>query len=385
MISSPSAAPRRVVSVDLLRGIVMILMALDHTREYFSRNRFSPENLALSNPALFLTRWVTHLCAPSFFLLAGVGTALSLQGGRPTGELSRFLWTRGLWLMVLELTVTRFFWDFGITFPMFLLVIWALGCSMIILAALIYLPRSVVAAIGLIAIAGHNLLDGIAPASFGALGALWNVLHVPGMAVPGKVLVGYPLIPWFGVMAVGFALGAVFEWTPERRTQFLYRAGIAAVIAFVVIRFINGYGDPLHWSAQRSTAMTVASFFNTLKYPPSLLYLLMTLGPALILLALFDRARGKVVDVVSLYGRVPMFYYVFHILVIHLLASAFALWQGGQAGFLGLDISSFPKWYGTNLAGVYVAWVTVVALMYMPCLWYASLKSTKRYWWLGYL
>ena len=377
--------PTRVVSVDLLRGIVMILMALDHTRDFFSNLRFPPEDLSRATPMLFFTRWITHFCAPIFFLLAGVGASLALKGGRSKKEVSLFLLTRGLWLSFVELTILHFFWNFDFALPRFLLVLWALGMSMVVLAGAIFLPRAAVAAIGLIMIAGHNLLDGISPESLGAFAGLWHILHVPGFAVPGLAFVGYPLIPWAGVMMVGFALGAVFDWEPERRKRFLLRAGLAATVGFIVLRLLNGYGDPRDWTVQSSAAMTVASFLNLLKYPPSLLYLLMTLGPALIALRFFDNARGRLVDVISVYGRVPMFYYVVHILVIHLLASAFALAQGGAAAFLGLDVGSYPAWYGTSLPGVYLAWLIIVAILYIPCVWFANLKARRRDWWLGYL
>ena len=381
-----ASQPQRVTSVDLVRGIVMILMALDHTRDFFSNLRFQPEDLTKATPFLFFTRWITHFCAPTFFLLAGVGVSLSMSRGKSKREMSWFLVTRGLWLIVLEVTLTHFGWFFSMEFPQLLLVIWALGLSMIILAALIYLPKMVILAISLIAIAGHNLLDGINPQSLGGLAPLWNVLHAPGLlSEKPLIFLGYPLIPWFAVMSLGFVLGDVFRWEPERRKKFLIRAGIAATIAFIVLRFINGYGDPRPWSSQRSIALTIASFGNTSKYPPSLMYLLMTLGPTLIALSMMERARGKVSEMVSVYGRVPMFYYVLHLFVIHVLAYGFAMWQGGEGSFLSPDVGSFPAWYGTNLAGVYVAWLTVVALLYLPCRWFARLKARRRDWWLSYL
>jgi uncharacterized membrane protein len=187
------------------------------------------------------------------------------------------------------------------------------------------------------------------------------------------------------VMSLGFVLGDVFRWEPDRRKRFLIRAGIVVTLGFVVLRFINGYGDPQQWSSQKSTALTIASFGNATKYPPSLIYLLMTLGPTFIALALFERARGAVSRVVSVYGRVPMFYYILHLFLIHSLAYGFAMWQGGDGSFLSLDTGSFPAWYGTSLAGVYLAWVIVVALLYVPCKWYAELKARRKDWWLGYI
>ena len=375
---------RRVKSVDLLRGIIMIFMALDHTRDYFSKLRFPPEDLSRSTPFLFFTRWITHFCAPAFFLLAGVSASLLLARGRSKKELSRFLFTRGLWLVFLELTILQFVWNFSFEPPWYLLVIWALGLSMIVLSALVFLSERIIAAIALVTIVGHNLLDGIAPATFGSLAPVWNVLHVPGFPIP-EFLVGYPLIPWFAVMALGFALGGVYRWEPEARKRFLIQAGVAAVIAFILLRGFNLYGNPSPWTGQRTVALTVASFLNTLKYPPSLHYLLMTLGPALIALAMFENARGRLTDAISVYGKVPFFYYVVHIAVIHSLAYALALYQGSEGGFLGLDISRYPEWYGVNLFGVYVAWAIVVAILYFPCRWMARLKAERKSRWLSYI
>lgn len=380
------AVRRRVTSVDLVRGIVMILMALDHTRDYFSKLHFQPEDLTRATPLLFATRWITHFCAPTFFLLAGVGAALAVSGGKSTKEVSKFLLTRGLWLVVLEVTVSALGWNFKLGFPLILLVIWALGLSMVILSGLIFLPKKIIAAIAILTIAGHNLLDNIGAGSMAGGGPLWHILHRPGLiSTQPLVIVAYPIIPWFAVMALGFVLGDVFRWEPERRRSFLLRAGIASIVAFIAIRFLNHYGNPFPWAPQRTEALTIASFLNALKYPPSLDYLLMTIGPTLIALALLENARGPLSRAASVYGRVPMFYYLGHIYVIHLLAIALALWQGGKAGFLSLDTASFPAWYGTTLPGVYAAWALVVLIMYLPCRWFANLKSRRRDWWLSYI
>ena len=386
-VSTQAASVRsRVTSVDLVRGIVMILMALDHTRDYFSKLHFQPEDLTKATPFLFATRWITHFCAPTFFLLAGVGAALAVSGGRSKKEVSRFLLTRGLWLVFLEVTVSALGWNFKLGFPVILLVIWALGLSMIILSGLVFLPKNVIAAIAVITIAGHNLLDSIGGASMSGGGPLWHLLHQPGLVSPSPlIIVGYPIIPWFAVMALGFVLGDVFRWEPERRKSFLLRAGLGSIAVFIVIRFINHYGNPAPWEAQRTAALTVASFLNAAKYPPSLDYLLMTLGPTMIALALLENAHGRVARAASVYGRVPMFYYLGHIYVIHILAAIFATWQGGDASFLSLDTGSFPKWYGTTLPGVYLAWAVVVLIMYLPCRWFADLKSRRRDWWLSYI
>ncbi len=364
----------------------MILMALDHTRDYFSKLRFQPEDLSKATPFLFATRWVTHFCAPTFFLLAGVGAALAVSGGKPKNEVSRFLLTRGLWLVVLELTVSAFGWNFKLGFPLILLVIWALGWSMVVLSGLVFLPQKVVAAIALITIAGHNLLDSIGAGSMAGGGPVWHLLHQPGLVTSKPlIIVGYPLIPWFAVMALGYAFGDVFRWEPERRRSFLLRAGAVSIAAFIAIRFLNHYGNPAPWELQRTGALTVASFLNAVKYPPSLDYLLMTLGPTFVALALLENVRGPIARAFSVYGRVPMFYYLLHLYVIHTLAAIFALWQGADASFLSLDVSSFPAWYGTTLPGVYLAWATVVLIMYLPCRWFANVKARRTDRWLSYI
>jgi uncharacterized membrane protein len=257
---------------------------------------------------------------------------------------------------------------------------------MVILSALIYLPRKVIAAISIAVIALHNLLDGVNPQT-PVLASLWHVLHVPGPALmkPIMFFIGYPLVPWFAVMALGFAIGDVFTWEPARRRKFLLTAGAAMIVAFLVLRLPNLYGDPSHWETQRTFALTLASIGNANKYPPSLIYLLMTLGPVFIALALVENARGAVSRVITVYGRVPMFYYALHLFLIHTLAVAFALYQGGEAGFLNLNTEAFPKWYGTSLAGVYLAWALIVAILYIPCKRFAALKARRKDWWLSYI
>jgi uncharacterized membrane protein len=277
----------RLESIDVLRGIVMIVMALDHVRDFFGAPG-NPTNLATASTALFLTRWVTHLCAPTFFLLTGVGAWLRGSRGAGSRELSWFLLTRGVWLIVLELTVVRclgyqFNFDYHVTM---LVILWALGWAMITLAALVFLPTTAVIAFGVVLIATHNLFDPVNAASLGAFGPVWSILHAPGIVFsrPGYVIfVAYPIVPWIGVTAAGYGLGQVFGWTPERRRRFLLTAGVVLSLGFVVLRAIDGYGDPVPWSTQASGLRTMLSFINANKYPPSLLYLLMTLGPALLI------------------------------------------------------------------------------------------------------
>jgi uncharacterized membrane protein len=366
----------------------MVLMALDHVRDYVTNLRFPPENLARGTAALFATRWVTHFCAPAFFLLAGIGIGIAKQRGMSSPSLSRFLLVRGVWLIVAELTFTAVGWRFSFEIlPVFGVVFWALGWSMIVMAALIWLPRALLAALALATIFAHNLADGVQPAAFGAFAPLWHFLHVPGFAIPGKLLIAYPLVPWVAVMALGFVLADVYRWDAPRRRILFLGLGVGAVLLFVATRAANGYGNPDPWTLQRSSALTVASFLNVRKYPPSLQFLLMTLGPTLVLLAYAERMRGRVAGWLRVYGSVPFFYYVVHIVVAHALGVALALIQGGELRTIPIitDPASLPAWYGVSLPGVYLAWALVVFLMYYPCRWFARLKTARQEWWLRYL
>ncbi len=387
MQNDTAAVTGRIGSIDVVRGAAMVLMALDHVRDYVTNLRFPPENLARGSAALFATRWVTHFCAPAFFLLAGFGIGIARDRGRAAAEMSRYLVTRGLWLVVLELTITSVGWRFGFDLmPLFGVVLWALGWSMVIMAALVHLPRMATGIVSVVAIGAHNLLDGIRPDSLGAFAWLWHVLHVPGFAIPGKLLIAYPLLPWFAVMALGYAMSPIMGWDAARRRRVLLTAGTLAVVGFVALRWLNGYGNPQPWSPQRSTALTVASFFNVTKYPPSLLFLLMTLGPILVALAVTERARGIVATWLAVYGRVPLFYYSVHIFVAHLAGVALAATQGYGIRRIPVvhDPGAVPDGYGVGLPGVYLAWAVVVLLMYWPCRWYARVKAERDDWWLRY-
>jgi uncharacterized membrane protein len=321
----------------------MIVMALDHVRDFFGVPGISPTNLAQTTLPLFLTRWVTHLCAPVFFLLTGTSAYLS-RTRKSIPELSRFLAVRGLLLIVLELTVVRCFaYQFNVDYHVtFLVVLWALGWSMIVLAALVWLPLPAILAIGVVMVAGHNLLDGVRSAH-----PLWAILHSPGFVVnrPGFVVfAAYPLIPWVGVTAIGYALGQLFEWDEERRWTMLQRTGIGLTLAFVVLRSVNIYGDPVPWAAQPSMAMSLVSYLNLTKYPPSLLFLLMTLGPALLILKRLDRHPPARFGPVQTFGRVPLFYFVLHFALIHTLAVLVCLALNGSAHWMfeSPDLSSYP-------------------------------------------
>jgi uncharacterized membrane protein len=392
---APAPAGARIESIDIVRGIIMILMALDHTRDYFGNTAVNPTDPATTTVALFLTRWVTHLCAPGFFLLTGVGAALTLRR-MSKAELSRFLFTRGLWLLFLEIVIVRCFgWQFNFDYRLLLLnVLWGLGWAMIFLALLVRLPTRAVTAIAISMIAGHNLLDGVQPASFGALAPLWNILHAPGVILETPrhtVFVAYALIPWIGVTAAGYGLGVVYRWDPERRRRFLLRLGLGLAAAFLVLRAVNAYGDPLPWSLQRSPVYTTLSFLNTNKYPPSLLFLLMTLGPILLLLRVLDAGSPALLRPALVFGKVPLFYYLLHVPLIHLLAVVVCLARYGDVHwmFQSNELTQFPvtqpPGWPLGLPWVYLIWASVVIALYPLCRWFAGLKRRRRDWWLSYL
>jgi len=368
----------RIVSIDVLRGLVMALMALDHTRDFFGTSGFNPRDVL--EPALFLTRWVTHLCAPTFSLLAGL-SAFLYGRGRSAKELSRFLLIRGLWLILIDLTLIKFGWRFEVElYRLTAGVIFVIGASMVALAALVWLPRWAMAGVTLIMLGGHNLLDGFRADEFGGASWAWRVLHEPGPVALGdgvNLYVLYPLIPWIGVMASGYLLGPVMQLEGKARQRFLFRLGAAMTLGFIVLRATNLYGDPAPWTAQESLLSTVLSFLNCEKYPPSLLYLMMTLGPALMLLACFEYARGAFARVLATFGQVPFFYYVVHIYLIHGLAVATAFAMTGA-------LTSTPA-IGLSLTGVYFVWLVVLVLLYPICRWFAELKGSGRGWWWSYL
>jgi uncharacterized membrane protein len=388
---APPLRRTRLDSLDVVRGIVMVIMALDHVRDYFHADAllYDPTDLTRTTPLLFFTRWITHLCAPAFVLLAGIGGYLYGARGRSRAEVSRFLLTRGLWLVVVELTVVRFALFFNLDYSlMFVQVIWAIGWSMVVLAGLVFVPTRLVLAFAVLMIAGHNLLDGIGPAPFSSLerGAsfsvgdwIWSVLHV---ANPPII---YPLVPWIGVMALGYAVGPIARWESAPRRRTFLRLGLALTAAFVLLRAINGYGDPTAWQTQPSPVYTALSFLNTTKYPPSLLYLLMTLGPTFVLLSLLDRPPAPIARFLAVYGRVPFFYYIIHFYLIHLLALGAGVLTGFDVGEFFTIAFFFPKDYGFSLGVTYLVWVGVVLALYLPCRWFAGVKARRSEGWLSYL
>lgn len=380
----------RVEAVDIVRGLAMILMALDHTRDFLGSGSVNPTDVAHTTAALFLTRWITHFCAPTFFLLTGTSAHLARRG-RSARELSQYLFTRGLWLMLLDVTVFRWLGlQFNFSSHVIILnVLWALGWAMVALSLLVHLPRWAIAVFGILLIGGHNLLDSIHSSQ-----PLWTLLHVQNfiLRTPAhSILVVYPLIPWLGVTALGYSLGAIYSWPGERRRALLFSGGIGMTVAFLALRAIDAYGDPAPWHIQHSAVQTAVSFLDTTKYPPSLLFLLMTLGPVLILLAAFEGGPPRLMRPVSVYGKVPLFYFLVHVPLIHLLAAIACYARFGQAYgmFETPSVSqfpvAFPVGWGFSLPVVYLAWIGVVVSLYPLCSWYAKVKMRRASPWLSYI
>ncbi len=383
----------RVDSIDALRGLVMILMAIDHVRDFVGRQvAFRGIDVVQVGAPLFLTRWITHYCAPVFVLLAGTGAYFQAARGKSPQELSKFLLTRGLWLVFLEITIIRMGWTFDPFYHFTALqVIWAIGWSMVVLAALVRLPVRVVGGIGIGMILLHNLLDGIAPEQLGSWGTFWAILHVSKLLTlaPGHMaFIVYPLIPWIGVMATGYALGAFVDVDSEKRKRRFGQLGAACLFAFIVVRGLNVYGDPLPRVHYDSWLYTTLSFLNCTKYPPSLSYLLMTLGPALLALGAMEGRDYFGKRVFLVFGRAPLFYYMLHLYFIH--AGAITLhiaWFGYERWHAATqNPSGLPEEMIFSLPVVYLFTAVVVALLYPLCRWFGEIKRRRRdLWWLGYL
>ena len=437
----------RIHSIDFLRGIVMMLMLLDHTRDFVQHGALlsDPTDPVTTNIPLFFTRWITHYCAPTFVFLSGVSIYLQKMYAKTNRNLSRFLFTRGLWLIFLEFTVVRLGFTFNFDYSFFglLQVIWVIGVSMIVMAGLIWLPVRIVAAIGVLMIVLHNLLDGIqVPPNVAfagqpppdAMQVLWMILHQPGVipiAEGSSAFVAYPLIPWIGVMAAGYALGTVYSWEAKRRRKWLLGLGMAACALFVLVRFVNVYGDPRPWftkvefvermneraareaadprqasaggpsatdglnaiaqSPLSDTTFAVLSFLNTQKYPPSLLFLLMTLGPAMLVLGLTDRIDGKALwqRIAIVFGSVPMFYYLLQMPYAHGAGVLLSRMAGKDVGYLFVNFPNnlevAPPDHGFSLGVAYVTWIAGLIILYPLCLWWRNLKRRNKHWALSYL
>jgi uncharacterized membrane protein len=396
--STTSLGAGRLASLDIMRGLVMVIMAIDHTRDFFTNVPFAPENLKFTYYSLFFTRWITHFCAPLFFFLAGTGAYFYGQRRTPQA-LSHFLWTRGLWLIFLEFTVVGFAWTFQITGGFFG-VIWALGASMVLMALVVRLPFRWIVVSSTVMIATHDLLDRVRPRQFGSFAWLWTLLHVRGVAmlpsgIPKFVL--FQIVPWVGVMAAGYALGRLYELESGRRNRILVQLGMALTLAFILLRATNVYGNPPvglggvsqgDWHIQPTVEKTVILFLDVEKYPPSLQFLLMTLGPSLLLLAWLERVTlPRWTSPLVTFGRVPLFFYVLHLYLIHLLAIAVAPLFHQPVDFLfhGAFFGGTPDDYGHGLPFIYLMWVITIVILYFPCRWFAALKQRRKDWWLSYL
>ncbi len=385
---------RRIAAVDVVRGLIMILMALDHTRDYFSNATVSPTDPVHSYPILFFTRWITHLCAPGFVALAGTSVYLQQKRGRTRGEVGKKLVLRGLWLLFVEVAVV----SFGIFFTYhfhFFQVIYAIGGSMILLAALQWLPTRWVAVYGFAVLLLHDLLQRVQPDSLGQGEVAWKFLVSTGFFFHGDtpwVFVLYPLLPWSGVMALGYCFGAVVSLPAARRRVRSVQFGVGALLLFAVLRVTNWYGDTTPFKHLATKAQTMMSFFNVTKYPPSLQYLCVTLGVLLVVFAVADLALERrwvprALGVVEIYGRVPFFYYVLHFYLLHLLALG-ALMVAMHTVHVHPPLPFFGEpvpQAKVSLAGVYGIWIAVVAALYLPCKWFAGVKARRRDWWLSYV
>ena len=393
----------RFMSLDVLRGIIMVIMALDHVRDFFFKSSLdnpgsvamNPTDMATTTPGLFFTRWITHFCAPVFVFLAG--TSACLMGRKKTKQqLSSFLIKRGFWLVLLEIGIITLAWTLNPFYNVIILqVIWTIGISMILLGLLVYLPEKILLALGLIIVLGHNLLQSSFLSSL--KGSFWgDLVYFTNFSVyhfnsTHFMIIVYSFLPWTGVMLLGFYFGKLYEggMNPERRRKILVLLGSMIFVLFLILRIINAYGDPQPWSIQpRGSIYSFLSFLNTNKYPPSLEYLCMTLGPAMVLLALLEKITNRLTAIMNIYGRVPMFYYVLHLYLIHLIGVI--VFYG--SGFTSKDIitpgSPFlfrPSDLGFGLLGVYAIWIIVVLILFPLCKRYDQFKSTHKKWWLSYL
>lgn len=391
----------------MMRGLVVVLMALDHVRDFMFNGAgmvgvggalLDP---ATTTPAIYITRWITHLCAPTFVFLAGVSAYLQFAKGKTTPNLSRFLLTRGLWFIFLEATVLSFGWSFGFPYAFFMQVIWAIGVCMLALAALVWLPRMAVLAIGAVIVLGHNTLD---PITVEQGGLAWLLLHEGGplsFGGPPIGLIAYPVLPWIGIIALGYGMGGVFTQAPEKRNRDILLIGVAMLAAFFALRFAMIYGDPAFptgpegewkdWREQTTFGAALMVFFDVQKYPPSLQFTLVTLGIMFMLWPLFTRLRGPVASVLNTFGAVPFFFYLLHVYLIHIFAIAANAAMGRDVGGLFdymINVFMHPERFdglGFSLPWVYAAWVTILVLLYPPCRYWQKLKARRRDWWLSYL
>ena len=392
-MSNPTAIKSRIQSIDLLRGIVMVLMALDHSRNFFHYNGFSeePTNLETTTPFLFFTRWITHFCAPVFIFLSG--TSIFLMKSNSIREKSLFVFKRGMWLVLLSLTVIAFAWWFDPSFHYLALdVIWVIGICMLLFSAILLLPFRAILIFGIIAVAFHNLLDATNFDNGKLKTLFWDLFHREGLVEINNhisIFVVYPLMPWIGVMCLGYCLGKLYgkQMPAEQKRRILLLIGGVCVLLFIFLRILNKYGEPEKWRQYPSILFSFMSFINTTKYPPSLLYLLMTLGPSLIFLSLSEKLHNKIAQFFIVFGRVPLFFYLLHLYLLHLAAFVTTLFSYSWDETIQStkEMSDFPSGYGFSLMMVYLVWLATVFILYPICKWYNNFKSTHQLWWLKYI
>ena len=389
-------AQHRIYAIDVLRGLVMIIMALDHTRDFFHAEAFTRDPLdpATTNILMYFTRFITHYCAPVFILLAG--TSIYLQSLRKSkSELSAFLFKRGLWLILVEVILITFAWTFDFSYSIFILqVIWAIGICMVLMGIIIRLPYTLILIAGLAIVFGHNILD-VIPSTH--QGFWWDLLHNGNFAfheiLPGhQITIIYPFLPWLGLMMLGYCSGKIYEPSvnPAFRKKLLLYTGTGLILFFILLRYINVYGDPLPWTLQDNTTSTVFSFLNVHKYPPSLLFMCITIGPALIFLALFETSQNKITRIISVYGKVPFFYYILHFYILHILCMILFLARGhsfseGIQDTAGIPFRFLIAGEGYSIGIVYLIWILMVIALYPLCKWFSDMKRKHRHWWLSYL
>lgn len=388
---------QRIQSIDILRGAAMLIMAIDHVRDFFHVTAFtdSPTNLATTTPQLFFTRWITHFCAPIFVFLSGTSAFLAGQK-RTEKELSSFLIKRGLWLVLVENVIMTLAFTFNPLYNLFIWqVIWAIGWSMILLGLLVRTSIKIIIALGFVLVFGHDVIDYMQIPQQGAEHVLMSILFTAfgtqlKLNQTHFIFDLYAIIPWAGVMFLGYGFGKFYkqDFDAAQRKKIVLITGIAVTVFFVVIRSINMYGDPSHWSTQKNGLYTFLSFLNTSKYPPSLCYIAMTIGPALIFLSLIETVQNRFVNILSMYGRVPFFYYVLHFFLIHILCVTIFFATGHTSKDI-VDMNTpflfRPQHYGFNLPIVYAIWLFVILVLYKPCRWFDEFRKSHRQWWLSYL
>jgi uncharacterized membrane protein len=399
MTQATATAPKaRIESIDFLRGCVMVIMALDHVRMFFGLGTWysEPTDLATTTPLLFFTRWITHFCAPAFIFLAGTSAFLHGRKQSNVKETAAFLLTRGLWLVFIELVIVNFAWTFDITYSFRILqVIWAIGISMIALSAFVFFPKRLILAIGIVLVFGHNLLDPINRQGASVQDMIWYALHQPqAVFINPTHLINfvYPVLPWIGLMALGYVCGTLYQenFPAEQRRRWLFRIGAGAILLFIILRGFNLYGEPHSWQTQGSFAFSLMSFLNTTKYPPSLHFLLMTMGPALVFLSAVEPLGNHLPRLVIVFGKVPFFFYVIHLYLIHALALLLLIYKGHDWHQYILSARALTSGalsnFGLGLGAVYLVWALVILLLYPICKWYQHYRENNpSSWWLSYL